>query len=157
MPPRQNIAVRYLINLFARHTQWRRKVVIDVTKPIMRCFVLGISAVISVAIADGAATADGYGGNANSSSNSSRHYKFGAIYFGDWHVDPVMSSLHGPNWTEWSLVTHAQPRYEGHLQPNIPLDTPGFGPKYPENIAANMALKIDKAKDAGVDYFMFDW
>jgi hypothetical protein len=48
-----------------------------------------------------------------------------AIYFGDWHVDPQMSALHGPNWTEWQLPIHAQPRYPGHLQPNLPLEQVG--------------------------------
>lgn len=37
-------------------------------------------------------------------------YDVMAIYFGDWHVDPDMQSLHGPNWTEWGLVTSATPR-----------------------------------------------
>ena len=93
-----------------------------------------------------------------SATNQSRHYKFGAIYFGDWHVDPVMSALHGPNWTEFNVVTHATPRYEGHLQPNIPLDNiTGFGPSSPENVPANMEVKISTAKKAGVDFFLFDW
>lgn len=43
-----------------------------------------------------------------------------AIYFGDWHVNDDMSSLHGPNWTEWELVVNAKPRWEGHHQPNLP-------------------------------------
>ena len=89
---------------------------------------------------------------------NTRPYKFGATYFGDWHVDPVMQALHGPNWTEWNLVVHATPRYEGHLQPNLPLDNiTGFGPSSPENVPANMQVKIDTAKKAGVDFFMFDW
>ena len=44
-----------------------------------------------------------------------------AIYFGDWHVNPQMSAVHGPNWTEYQLPIHAGPRFPGHLQPNIPV------------------------------------
>ncbi len=94
---------------------------------------------------------------ANVSVNTTRNYKFGAIYFGDWHVDPVMSALHGPGWTEWEVVTHATPRYEGHDQPNIPLEAPGFGKSCPEDVPANMEIKIQAAKAAGIDYFLFDW
>jgi len=35
------------------------------------------------------------------SNNSAANYDVMAIYYGDWHVDPDMSALHGPNWTEW--------------------------------------------------------
>jgi hypothetical protein len=94
---------------------------------------------------------------ANISGNSTRNYKFGAIYFGDWHVDPVMSALHGPDWTEFEVVTHALPRYEGHQQPNLPKEDPGFGKRAPEDVPANMEIKIQAAKAAGVDYFLFDW
>jgi hypothetical protein len=44
----------------------------------------------------------------------------GAFYFGDWHVDPQMAALHGPNWTEFEVAVHATPRFPGHLQPNVP-------------------------------------
>ena len=36
-----------------------------------------------------------------------------------WHKDPTNEKLHGKNWTEWRLVEHAQPRFPGHLQPNV--------------------------------------
>ena len=55
-----------------------------------------------------------------------------AIYFGDWHVDPQMSAVHGANWTEYQLPIHATPRFPGHeaWQPNIPLEVDGtFGLK----------------------------
>ena len=65
----------------------------------------------------------------------------GALYFGDWHVDPQMSALHGKNWTEWQLVSRATPRWRGHMQPNVPLDDPkhGFGLRAPENDPEAMA------------------
>ena len=81
----------------------------------------------------------------------------GAIYFGDWAPDPWMEAMHGTNWTEWQLPIHAQPRYPGHFQPNLPLETAGWGPAHPESDPANMAIKIDAAADHGIDFFMFDW
>eukprot|EP01052_Picozoa_sp_SAG31_P043399 SAG31_NODE_7215_length_1753_cov_1.231560_2_plen_400_part_01 len=81
----------------------------------------------------------------------------GAIYFGDWHPDPWMQAMHGTNWTEWVLPINAQPRYPGHLQPNLPLNAEGWGPGYPESVPDNMAVKIDAAADHAIDFFMFDW
>ena len=54
----------------------------------------------------------------------------GAIYFGDWAPDPWMEAVHGANWTEWQLPINAQPRYPGHHQPNLPLETKGWGPNH---------------------------
>ena len=51
----------------------------------------------------------------------------GAFYFGDWHVDPQMAALHGPNWTEFEVAISATPRFPGHLQPNVPLESPARG------------------------------
>ena len=83
----------------------------------------------------------------------------GAFYFGDWHVDPQMSALHGGNWTEFSLVPNALPRFPGHLQPNVPLEAPdkGFGVNVSEDDPEIMALKIDAAVEHGIDMFVFDW
>lgn len=81
-----------------------------------------------------------------------------AIYFGDWHVDPDMSSIHGENWTEWEVVINARPRYPGHFQPNIPLDDmPGFGIGAKENTPESMEAKVKTARANGVTAFMFDW
>lgn len=81
----------------------------------------------------------------------------GAIYFGDWAPDPWMQAIHGTNWTEWSLPINAQPRYPGHLQPNLPTNDKGWGPTHPESDPENMAVKIDAAADHSIDFFMFDW
>lgn len=83
----------------------------------------------------------------------------GAIYFGDWHVNPQMAAIHGPHWTEFQLPIHATTRYPGHLQPNIPLEdsTKGFGQNVSENQPDVMAKKIDAATDAGIGFFLFDW
>lgn len=81
-----------------------------------------------------------------------------AIYFGDWHVDPDMSKLHGENWTEWEVVVNAQPKWSGHLQPNIPTEQlPAFGRGARENTVEGMGGKVAAALDAGINVFMFDW
>ena len=80
-----------------------------------------------------------------------------AIYFGDWHVDPQMAALHGGNWTEWELPTRATPRFEGHVQPNLPLEVEGFGTSAREDDPSTMARKIEAAVDNGIGMFVFDW
>jgi hypothetical protein len=67
--------------------------------------------------------------------------------------------LHGANWTEFELAINAQPRFPGHLQPNIPAELPeyGFGTKAMENDPAVMAKKIDSAVEHGINLFLFDW
>lgn len=84
-------------------------------------------------------------------------YDVGAIYFGNWHVDPYNVAQHGEGWTEWGLVLNAQPRYPGHLQPNVPLSGPGWGLNASEADPRVMQLKIDAAAAHGVDFFLFDW
>ena len=75
-----------------------------------------------------------------------------AFYFGDWHVDPQMSALHGAGWTEFDIVPHARPRFPGHLQPNIPLEDAarGFGVNVSEALPEVMAKKIEAATSHGV-------
>lgn len=81
-----------------------------------------------------------------------------AIYFGDWHVDPDMASIHGENWTEWEVVVNGRPRYPGHFQPNLPLaDGPAFGRAVREDTPAAMLAKVQTAQAHGVTAFMFDW
>lgn len=61
------------------------------------------------------------------------------------------------NWTEFEITVNAEPRYPGHLQPNIPAAAPGFGVNAAENDPAIMAHKIEAASSNGVDMFVFDW
>jgi hypothetical protein len=84
-------------------------------------------------------------------------YDVGAIYFGDWHLDPYQQQRHGQKWTEWELVVNALPRWKGHVQPNLPYSAPGWGPMYPEDDPQNMQVKIDAALSHGIDFFLFDW
>ena len=49
-------------------------------------------------------------------------------------------------------MKHAQPRFPGHMQPNVPL----WGYEM-DNDPTVMAKKIDAAADHGIDHFLFDW
>ena len=73
-------------------------------------------------------------------------------YFPNYHADASNARIHGEGWTEWDLVRRAEPRWEGHVQPRVPL----WG-EADEADPAAMAVKIDAAADHGVDIFLFDW
>jgi hypothetical protein len=75
-----------------------------------------------------------------------------SYYFPNYHVDPRNEARHGKGWTEWRLLEHARPRFDGHDQPKRPL----WGYTDEADPAA-MAQKIDAAADHGVDAFIFDW
>ena len=68
-----------------------------------------------------------------------------------------MEALHGESWMEWDIVTTAPPRWQGHLQPNLPLEAPGFGTASREDDPEAFAHKIAAASAQGVDFFLFDW
>ncbi|MFM7321011.1 MAG: glycoside hydrolase family 99-like domain-containing protein [Armatimonadota bacterium] len=73
-------------------------------------------------------------------------------YFPNYHADAANERIHGAGWTEWDLVRRAEPRWRGHVQPNVPL----WG-ETDESDPAEMARKIDAAADHGIDVFLFDW
>jgi hypothetical protein len=73
-------------------------------------------------------------------------------YFPNYHVDPRNEAVHGPGWSEWELVKRAEPRYDGHRQPRVPLW--GYDD---ESDPIAMAHKIATAADHGIDAFIFDW
>ncbi|MGW2261600.1 glycosyltransferase WbsX family protein [Streptomyces sp. NPDC001780] len=75
-----------------------------------------------------------------------------AYYFPNYHVDPRNEQWHGDGWTEWEVLKKAGPRFEGHVQPRVPL----HGCE-DEADPAVMARKIGMATDHGVDAFIFDW
>lgn len=82
----------------------------------------------------------------------SNGYEIACYYFPNYHVDPRNEMVHGPGWTEWELVTRAEPRFAGHRQPRLPL----WGIE-DESDPSVMAKKIDVAADHGIDTFIFDW
>jgi len=71
--------------------------------------------------------------------------------------DVQVAAYYFPNWgpenvSEWAPVKRAQPRFEGHAQPKVPV----WGYQ-DETDPAVMAQKIAVATDHGVDAFIFCW
>jgi hypothetical protein len=81
----------------------------------------------------------------------SRDYTVACYYFPNYHFDRRNEAVHGPGWSEWELVKRAEPRFQGHHQPRVPL----WGYE-DEADPAVMARKIDAAADHGIDAFSFD-
>jgi hypothetical protein len=79
-------------------------------------------------------------------------YELAAYYFGNYHLDHRNETQHGPGWTEWRLVEAARPRFEGHIQPKVPL----WGYEDESNPAV-FQRKIKAASDSGLSAFIFDW
>lgn len=75
-----------------------------------------------------------------------------AIYFPSWHADARRDERLGAGFTEWDLVRAGRPRFAGHQQPLEPLD--GY---LDETDPATMRGILDRAADAGVDAFLWDW
>jgi len=73
-------------------------------------------------------------------------------YFPNYHADARNERLHGPGWTEWELVKRAEPRFEEHDQPKVPVW--GYTDEADPQV---MARNINAAADHGVDSFIFDW
>ena len=73
-------------------------------------------------------------------------------YFPNYHYDRRNAQTHGPGWNEWELVRQARPRFNGHLQPKVPL----WGYE-DESEPAVMRKKIEAAASHGIDAFIFDW
>lgn len=74
-------------------------------------------------------------------------------YFPNYHTgDPLNELNKGEGWSEWKLVREAQPRFEGHDQPKVPLW--GYTD---EKDPAVMARKIEAAASHGIDVMLFDW
>lgn len=76
-----------------------------------------------------------------------------AYYFPNYHTDDPRNIVNkGSGWSEWELVKAAQPRFPGHLQPNVP-----FWGYVDEKDPKVMEQKIGAAADNGIDCFIFDW
>ena len=79
-------------------------------------------------------------------------YQVAAYYYPGYHPDPANDEWHGKGWTEWDLMIHAKPRFDGHDQPKVPM----WGYQ-DESQPEAMAQKIDAAADHAIDVFLFDW
>ncbi|MBE6789078.1 MAG: hypothetical protein E7539_05360 [Ruminococcaceae bacterium] len=75
-----------------------------------------------------------------------------AWYFPNWHVTELNEKWHGKGWTEWECVKYATPRFEGHVQPKVPL----WGYE-DESDPVVFEKKIKTALDYGIDGFIFDF
>ncbi len=75
-----------------------------------------------------------------------------AWYFPNWHPTPMNDRWHGKGWTEWECVKCARPRFEGHLQPKVPLW--GYEDESDPKV---FEKKIDTAHKYGIDGFIFDF
>lgn len=79
-------------------------------------------------------------------------YHLAAYYFPNFHVDVQNEKRHGKGWTEWNVLRHAVPRFEGHVQPKVP--EWGYEDEADPEV---MSGKIKAASENGVDTFIFDW
>lgn len=76
--------------------------------------------------------------------------KFLAIYFPQFHNIPENSVWWGKDFTDWDLVRNAQPLFNGHNQPRIPLNNNYYDPRQ----KAVWQWQIDLAKQYHVYGFM---
>lgn len=79
-----------------------------------------------------------------------------AYYFPDWHPDPRNARWFGEGWDEWILLRAAQPRFEGHRQPRVPVL--GYRNEAdPANAEADIVLAVQHGVDGFlVDYYWYD-
>jgi hypothetical protein len=94
--------------------------------------------------------------NAKEKSDKNKSITVACYYFPNYHTrdknDPRISSQHLENWSEWELVKSARSRFEGHMQPKVPLW--GYTDEKDPKV---MASKIKAATSYGINVFIFDW
>lgn len=79
-------------------------------------------------------------------------YDISVYYFPNFHEgDPRNDKWHGKGWTEWEVLKHATPRFDGHYIP-----TPLWGYE-DEKDPEVMEKKIKYASENGINNFIFDW
>ncbi|MCQ3035234.1 MAG: glycoside hydrolase family 99-like domain-containing protein [Bacilli bacterium] len=74
------------------------------------------------------------------------------FYFPNFHKgDKHNEAWHGHDWTEWNLMKHAKPRFEGH---EIPTPLWGYEDESDPDV---MEKKIKAMKDHAITNVLFDW
>ena len=74
-----------------------------------------------------------------------------AINLPQFHPFKENNEWWGMGFTEWTNVTKAQPRYEGHYEPHLPADTGFYDLRLPES----RQLQADLAKEYGIYGFCY--
>lgn len=75
-----------------------------------------------------------------------------AVYYPHWHTYKHGNSWKGENWTEWTEMADAIPRFPGHEQPKVS----SWG-SFDESDPRWVEKEIDLAADHGIDVFLYDW
>lgn len=83
---------------------------------------------------------------------ATNNYTVAIYYWPNFHRDAFHQLKKGDGWTEWEIVKKAEPKFEGHNQPKVPLW--GY---YDESDPKVMARSIDAMADAGIGAIIFDW